>query len=95
MTENKPSPTESVGDEILAAHLSGTDPSSPPRHVRAALWNAMGFALVDVRVNRQEPSIRPAISAEQALGFSLYLLKAVLNRQGDEVIDLGRTNLFR
>ena len=35
------------------------------------------------------------ISRQQALGFSLYLLKAVLNGRGDEVIDLARTNLFR
>jgi hypothetical protein len=28
-------------------------------------------------------------------GFSLYLIRAVLNRRGDEVIDLAKTNLFR
>ena len=36
----------------------------------------------------------PTISAEQALGFSLYLVKAVLDGRGDEVIDLAATNLF-
>jgi pyruvate dehydrogenase (quinone) len=50
---------------------------------------------VDVIVNRQELSIPPTITAEQALGFSLYMAKAVLSGRGDEVIDLVKTNLFR
>jgi pyruvate dehydrogenase (quinone) len=37
----------------------------------------------------------PTITAEQALGFSLYMVRAVLNGRGDEVIDLAKTNLFR
>jgi pyruvate dehydrogenase (quinone) len=37
----------------------------------------------------------PTITAQQALGFSLYMVKAVLNGRGDEVIDLVKTNLFR
>ena len=28
-------------------------------------------------------------------GFSLFMLKAVLNGRGDEIIDLAKTNLFR
>ena len=28
-------------------------------------------------------------------GFSLFMLKAVLNGRGDEIIDLASTNLFR
>jgi pyruvate dehydrogenase (quinone) len=48
-----------------------------------------------VIVNRQELSIPPSLSAEQALGFGLYMVKAVLSGRGDEVIDLMKTNLFR
>jgi pyruvate dehydrogenase (quinone) len=48
-----------------------------------------------VAVNRQELSMPPTISSEQALGFSLYLIRAVLSGRGDEVIDLAGTNLFR
>ena len=29
------------------------------------------------------------------VGFSLYMMRAVLSGRGDEVIDLARTNLFR
>jgi pyruvate dehydrogenase (quinone) len=37
----------------------------------------------------------PSIELKQALGFSLYIAKAVLNGRGDEIIDLAKTNLLR
>ncbi len=37
----------------------------------------------------------PTITAEQALGFSLYMIRAVFSGRGDEVIDLAKTNLMR
>lgn len=33
------------------------------------------------------------IKLEQAKGFSLYMLKAVINGRGDEVVELAKTNL--
>jgi pyruvate dehydrogenase (quinone) len=36
----------------------------------------------------------PTITYEEAKGFSLYMLRAVLDGRGDEVIDLAKTNLF-
>ena len=69
-----------------------------PEELRPALIKALqhdGAVLVDVIVNRQELSIPPTITAEQALGFSLYMAKAVISGRGDEVIDLVKTNLFR
>jgi pyruvate dehydrogenase (quinone) len=53
-----------------------------------------GPALLDVKVQRQELSMPPTISIEQARGFGLYLLQAVLSGRGDEVLDLAKTNLF-
>jgi pyruvate dehydrogenase (quinone) len=53
-----------------------------------------GPALVDVSVNRQELSMPPTIEFEQAVGFSLYMIKAVLSGRGGEIIDLAKTNLF-
>jgi pyruvate dehydrogenase (quinone) len=32
---------------------------------------------------------------DEMLGFSLYMIKAVLNGRGDEIIDLAKTNIFR
>ena len=54
-----------------------------------------GPALVEVLVSRQELSMPPTIIYEQAKGFSLFMLKAVLNGRGDEIIDLARVNLLR
>ena len=69
-----------------------------PEELRPALTEALahdGPALVEVLVNRQELSMPPTISLEQALGFSLYMIRAVLSGRGDEVIDLAKTNLVR
>jgi pyruvate dehydrogenase (quinone) len=69
-----------------------------PEELRPALSEALahdGPALIDVLVNRQELSMPPTITAEQAKGFSLYMVRAVLSGKGDEVIDLAKTNLFR
>ena len=52
-----------------------------------------GPVLVDVRVNRQELSIPPTISLEQAVGFNLYSLRAILSGHGNELLDLAKTNL--
>jgi pyruvate dehydrogenase (quinone) len=41
---------------------------------------------------KQELVMPPAIKLEQAKGFSLYMLKAVMSGRGDEVIELAKTN---
>ena len=64
----------------------------------AALRRALahdGPVLVDVVTATQELAMPPTIKLEQAKGFSLYMLKAVMSGRGDEVIELARTNLFR
>jgi pyruvate dehydrogenase (quinone) len=53
-----------------------------------------GPALLDVKVQRQELSMPPTITADQAKGFGLYILHAVLSGRGNEVIDLAETNLL-
>ncbi len=54
-----------------------------------------GPVLVDVVTATQELVMPPTIKLEQAKGFSLYMLKAVMNGRGDEVIELARTNWLR
>ncbi|RFB74982.1 ubiquinone-dependent pyruvate dehydrogenase [Methylovirgula sp. 4M-Z18] len=54
-----------------------------------------GPALLDVVTNTQELSMPPTITFEQAKGFSLWALKAVMNGRGDELIDVAKTNLLR
>ena len=51
--------------------------------------------LLDVVTAKQELVIPPKIHLEQAKGFSLYMLKAIINGRGDEVIELAQTNLRR
>jgi pyruvate dehydrogenase (quinone) len=69
-----------------------------PEQVRPMLTEALqhdGPALVEALVNRQELTMPPTITTEQVRGFALYLIKAVLNGRGDQLVDLTRTNLFR
>jgi pyruvate dehydrogenase (quinone) len=54
-----------------------------------------GPALVEVLVSRQELSMPPTITFEEAKGFGLFMLRAVLSGRGDEIIDLARVNLLR
>src|SRR6201991_3157322 len=69
-----------------------------PSEVEAGIAAALkhdGPVLIDAVVNRQELAIPPAINLEMAKGFSLYMLRAILNGKTDEVIDLAHTNLWR
>jgi pyruvate dehydrogenase (quinone) len=69
-----------------------------PVDVEPALKRALqhdGPALVDVVVNRLELVMPPKATLKLALGFSIFMLKAVMNGRADELIELGRTNLLR
>ena len=69
-----------------------------PEQVKPMLNQAIehdGPALMDVVVNRQELLIPPSINLDQIRGFTVYMIKAVLNGRGDEIVDLAKTNLFR
>lgn len=54
-----------------------------------------GPGLLDVVTARQELAMPPKIEFSQAAGFSLWLLKAVLDGRGTEIVDLARTSLQR
>jgi pyruvate dehydrogenase (quinone) len=64
-----------------------------PMIAQALKYN--GPVLVEVLVSRQELSMPPTITYEQAKGFSLFMMKAVLSGRGDEIIDLAKVNLLR
>jgi len=69
-----------------------------PEQVEPMIAQALkhdGPALVEVLVSRQELSMPPTITLEQAKGFGLFMAKAVLSGRGDEIIDLARVNLLR
>lgn len=61
----------------------------------AAAFAHDGPVLVDAVVNRTELVMPPSVSLEMAKGFTLYMVKALINGRTDEVIDLAKTNLWR
>jgi pyruvate dehydrogenase (quinone) len=70
------------------------DPAEVDDGIAAALAHD-GPVLVDAVVNRTELAMPPSITLEMAKGFTLYMVKAVMNGRGDEVVDLAKTNLWR
>lgn len=69
-----------------------------PGDLEPALTEALahdGPAVVDVVTARQELSIPPAITAEQAKGFSLYAIRTIMAGRADELLDLVTTNVAR
>ena len=69
-----------------------------PGDLERALTEAFAYdgpAVVDVIVARQELSIPPAITLEQAKGFSLYAIRTILAGRADELLDLVTTNVAR
>jgi pyruvate dehydrogenase (quinone) len=70
------------------------DPGDVAEGVAEALAHN-GPVLIDAVVNRAELAMPPAITAEMAKGFSLYMVKAILSGRGSEIIDLAATNLWR
>ena len=55
-------------------------------------FNHDGPVIVDVKVAKQELAMPPKIELAQAKGFSLFLMKAIINGRGDEIMDLVKTN---
>jgi pyruvate dehydrogenase (quinone) len=70
------------------------DPADLKKAVTVAFQHD-GPALVEAVVTPSELSMPPTIKLDQAIGFNLWALKAVLNGRGDEVIDLAKVNLLR
>ena len=69
-----------------------------PAELEAALNAAFahpGPALVDVVSARQELVMPPATTGNQAYHFGLFMLRAVMDGRGHQLIDLAKVNLFR
>jgi pyruvate dehydrogenase (quinone) len=69
-----------------------------PEDVETGLAAALahkGPVLVDAVVNRMELAMPPKVNAEMAKGFSLYMLKAVLDGRATDLIELVRSNVLR
>ena len=70
------------------------DPSELEAKMAEALAHP-GPVLIDAVVNRMELAMPPKVTTEMAKGFTLYMLRAVMNGRGDEVVELAKSNLVR
>ena len=61
----------------------------------AAALAHKGPVLVDAVVNRMELAMPPKVNVEMAKGFSMYMLKAVLDGRATDLIELARSNVLR
>jgi pyruvate dehydrogenase (quinone) len=69
-----------------------------PEDIETGLAAALahkGPVLVDAVVNRMELAMPPTVNAEMAKGFSMYMLKAVLDGRATDLIELARSNVLR
>jgi pyruvate dehydrogenase (quinone) len=69
-----------------------------PDEVRRGIAEALdhdGPVLVDAVVNRMELAMPPKVQVEMAKGFSLYMVKAVLDGRVGDLIELARSNVLR
>ena len=79
----------------IGVHAVRVDDPAKLEEAVAEVLAHEGPALLDAVVSRRELSMPPKVTLEQVKGFSLYLLKAVMNGQGNELIELARTNLAK
>jgi pyruvate dehydrogenase (quinone) len=69
-----------------------------PQELKGAIEAALahkGPALVDVVSARQELAMPPKTTLDQAYHFGMFMMKAVLDGRGSELIDLAKVNLSR
>ncbi|WP_151483125.1 ubiquinone-dependent pyruvate dehydrogenase [Streptomyces albicerus] len=84
--------------EVAAAIGLWTRRVERPGDLEDALKDAFaheGPALVEVMTARQELSVPPAVTGEQAKGFALYAIRTILSGRGEELLDLVTTNVAR
>jgi pyruvate dehydrogenase (quinone) len=58
-----------------------------------AAFDHDGPALVDVRVDRYELSLPPKLTYGEIKGFTLYATRTVLSGEGEELLELAKSNL--
>ena len=51
-----------------------------------------GPVIIDVAVNKQELAMPPRIAYAQAMGFSKFLVRAIIDGRGTELLDMAKTN---
>ncbi|MFD9626580.1 ubiquinone-dependent pyruvate dehydrogenase [Peribacillus muralis] len=93
-TELKNPNLAAVAEAMGIMGIRVEDPAALPDSLKRAFEHD-GPVLLDVLVNRQEISLPPRIEFDQAHGFTLWMVKAVLNGEGNKLIELAKTNFLR
>ena len=83
-----------VGEFVGAKGIHVEDPHDLEDALRCAFQHD-GPALVDVASARQELILPPKTTPVEAKNFGLFLIKAVLDGRGSQLIDLAETNVLR
>ncbi|MFJ3485034.1 ubiquinone-dependent pyruvate dehydrogenase [Pseudomonas sp. NPDC090202] len=78
-----------IGAGILGIRVE--DSAELPNALKKA-FDHPGPVLLDVVTAKQELGLPPKIKLAQAKGFSLFMLKAVMNGKADQVLELAKTN---
>ncbi|HIF9190082.1 TPA: ubiquinone-dependent pyruvate dehydrogenase [Photobacterium damselae] len=80
-----------------ACGIKGIKVSEPKKLNEAVdeLLAHQGPALLEVITDKHELSMPPKIQLAQEKGFAIYMLKALFNGYGDELVEVAKTNLLR
>ena len=70
------------------------DPEKLPDAITEMMTHS-GPVVLEVDTAKQELVMPPQIKLEQAKGFSVYMMKALINGKGNEIIELSKTNWLR
>lgn len=79
--------------EAAGLHAACVTTSKDLEPALRAAFEHPGPALVEVITERQELSMPPTVTFDQAKGFALYAMRTILNGRGDEIVDLAKTNI--
>ena len=80
-----------------ACGLKGIHVSNPEKlpQAMAEMMEHSGPVVLEVDTAKQELAMPPQIKFEQAKGFSVYMMKALINGKGNEIVELSKTNWSR
>jgi thiamine pyrophosphate-dependent acetolactate synthase large subunit-like protein len=79
--------------EAIGIHSVHVNDASQLDGAIQAILAYSGPALLDVKTNPNELIIPPTITATDATGFGLYVMKAILDGKGNEVLALAKDTL--
>jgi len=80
-----------------ACGLKGIHVNAPEK-LPSAIDEMMAYngpVVLEVDTAKQELAMPPQIKFEQAKGFSVYMMKALINGKGSEIVELSKTNWSR